>query len=99
MSEKTGYVPAAMHKEGIGYIDFVYGKGGTTGYGLVHVFEKHGEEVLKKIPSLIATGTVNNSQTKLGRSFIYSEDKKIVISLTLFDKEHTWLITAYTLDK
>lgn len=99
MSEKTGYVPAAMHKEGIGDIDFVYGKGGTTGYGLAHVLEKHGEEVLKKIPSLIATGTVDNSQTKLGRSFIYSEDKKIVISLTLFDKEHTWLITAYTLDK
>ena len=48
MSEKAGYVPAAMHKEGIGDIDFVYGKGGTTGYGLAHVLEKHGEEVLKK---------------------------------------------------
>lgn len=48
MSEKTGYVPAAMHKDGIGDIDFVYGKGGTTGYGLAHVLEKHGEEVLKK---------------------------------------------------
>lgn len=43
MSEKAGYVPTAMHKEGIGDIDLVYGKG-----GLAHVLEKHGEEVLKK---------------------------------------------------
>ena len=99
ISEKSGYVPRAIHKEGIGDIDFVYGKGGETGYGLAHIAEKHGEEILKEIPSLIENGTVDNTQKNLGRSFIYSEDKKIVISFTLFNKKRTWLLTAYTLDK
>lgn len=99
MSEKTGYVPGAIHKDGIGDIDFVYGKGGLTGYGLAHISEKHGAEILDKLPSLIEKGKVDDSQKHLGRSFVYSEDKKIVISLTLFDQKRTWLLTAYTKDK
>lgn len=99
MTEKQGYVPAAITKEGIGDIDLVYGKGGITGYGLAHIAEKHGEDIVNKLPDLIKNGTIDNSQAHLGRSFVYSEDKKVVISLTYLNSEHIWLLTAYDIDK
>ena len=98
MKEKNGFVPAAIHKEGIGDIDLVYGKGGVTGYGLAHIAEKHGEEIVNKLPNLISNGDVDNSQAHLGRSFIYSDDKKVVISLTYLTSERIWLLTAYDVD-
>ncbi len=32
-----GYVSGAIYKEGIGDIDFIYGKSGDKGYGLAHI--------------------------------------------------------------
>lgn len=99
IKEQQGFVPAAIHKDGIGYIDFVYGKGGITGYGLAHIIEKHGIDIAKALPDLIDRGTVDNSQSHLGRSFIYSDDKKVVISLNYLNQERIWLLTAYDIDK
>lgn len=99
MKEKQGFVPAAISKEGIGDIDLVYGKGGVTGYGLAHIAEKHGEDIVNKLPDLISKGTVDNSQSHLGRSFVYSDDKKVVISLTYLNDSRIWLLTAYDIDK
>lgn len=99
LQEKEGYVPAAIYKQGIGHIDFVYGKGGITGYGLAHILEDHGEEIVKELPDLINDGVVDNSQVHLGRSFIYSNDKKVVISLNFLNEKKIWLLTAYTIDR
>lgn len=99
MKEKRGHVPAAISKEGIGDIDFVYGKGGENGYGLAHIAEKHGEEILKELPQLIKNGTVDDTQKDIGVSFIISQDKKIIISLNYSGKARNWLLSSYKVDR
>lgn len=99
MSEKSGYVPAAFHKEGIGDIDLVYGEGGPTGYGLAHISEKHGEEILKEIPSVIEKGSVDNKHKKFGRVYIKSDDKKIIVRLDWNGTSKSWLASAFIEEK
>ncbi len=95
MSEKTGYVPAAMHKEGIGYITFVYGESGDRGFGLAHIAEKHGKEILNEIPEIIKNGDIDDRHKRLGRLYVVSQDKKVVIRLDWDKEEVNWLATAF----
>lgn len=95
ITEKRGFVPSAIFRDGVGDIDFVYGEKGATGYGLAHIIEKHGEKVLKEIPSIIKDGLIDKRHEKFGRIYITSDDKKSVIRLDWNGTKRNWLATAF----
>ena len=96
---KSGYVPGAFHKEGLGQIDLVWG---NSSYGLQHIIERrntqgvNGIEFARKIPQIIQSGRVeddSNANSKL----IISDTDKAVIKLEWHNEKRTWLLTAYPL--
>ncbi|AEC02644.1 hypothetical protein Spico_1440 [Parasphaerochaeta coccoides DSM 17374] len=92
---KQGSVPAAMYKEGIGDIDFVYGKPGETGYGLAHIQEKH-PNILPRLVELIETGVVS-APSKDRRNILLLE-ARAAIRLDWNGEKKNWLVTAYYYD-
>ena len=100
LKEQSGYVPAAINKDGIGDIDFVWGNGGKDGYGLAHIIERRdsqgidGKEFIRKIPSMIKSGEVMKGQSN-DRIFITNKDYTAVIRLDYDGIKATWLVTAY----
>jgi hypothetical protein len=74
LKEKQGYVPAAMYKESIGDISFVWGKAlsDNRGYGLEHIIRKRtkidgqdGEAFVRKIPEIIEKGKIIDDENKI----------------------------------
>lgn len=101
LNEKSGYVSNAMYKEGIGYIDFIYGKGGKDGYGLAHIIERRErdnidiDKFIRQIPNIINDGSVYTVLGQKGRKFVISNDKEVIIRLDLDGEQRNWLLTAY----
>jgi hypothetical protein len=101
LEKKSGYVPAAIYKDNVGDIDFVWGKGGKDGFGFAHIIERResegldGEEFVRKIPELISEGTVNLSKYS-DRVFITNKSNTAVIRLDYNGEKATWLVTAFT---
>ena len=95
MQVKTGYVPNAIYRQGVGDIDFVYGEDGITGYGLAHIVEKHGVKILDEIPNIIKNGILDSRHEELGRMYIFSKNKKLVIRLDWNKEKRNWLTTAF----
>lgn len=101
LNEKSGYVSNAMYKEGIGYIDFIYGKRGKDGYGLAHIIERRERDnididrFIRQIPNIINDGSVYTVLGQKGRKFVISNDKEVIIRLDLDGEQKNWLLTAY----
>lgn len=89
---KQGSVPEAMYKEGIGDIDFVYGKIGKEGYGLAHIQEKH-PAILPHLVELIETGVI--SSPAKDRKNILLFEGRAAIRLDWNGEKKIWLVTAY----
>ncbi len=68
LTEKTGQVPGALIAPDGVPVDFICGKAEEDGYGLAHIYEKHGRRVLAHIPRIIMNGTSIES----GNSKTYS---------------------------
>lgn len=103
LNTKNGYVPAAITKEGIGDIDFVYGKTGDGGFGLAHIIERRnedgvdGEAFVKRIPEIIQKGEVKIKPDHKGRKYITTSDKEVSIRLDYNGEERNWIVSAYVL--
>lgn len=101
ITEKNGYVSNAMYKEGIGNIDFIYGKGGKNGYGLAHILERRTQQKInaldfvKSIPEIIRNGSPYILIGQDGRKYIIFNDKEAIIRLDLDGEKRNWLLTAY----
>lgn len=101
LSEKKGYVSGAIYKEGIGDIDFIYGKTGKGGYGLAHILERRSnenidkEDFVRKIPDIIRRGVVYDRIDMKDRSFIIINDREAIIRLDSNGEKRNWLLTAY----
>lgn len=96
LSIKNGEVKGAIHKPGLGDIDFVYGKAGSDGYGLAHIAEKH-PEIIRSIPKIIQNGSViNQAQDRL---FIQDSSQRAIIRLDWNGKDKKWLVTAFEAEK
>ena len=98
LEKKTGFVPAAFHREGIGDIDIVYGKTGRGikdkgGYGLAHIAKRHPDIIWSKIENVIENGIIN--PRKNGKSLIESEDGTIVLRVE--QKGRNWVISAFSI--
>ncbi|WP_104761749.1 DUF3519 domain-containing protein [Helicobacter cetorum] len=46
LEERNGQVAGAMYRDDLGGIDFVWGKGGKSGYGLEHILERREKQAL-----------------------------------------------------
>ena len=103
LAEKSGYVPAAISKEGVGDIDFVWGKTGNSGYGLAHIIERRsaqgvdGEAFVRNIPNLIQNGEVLRGSST-DRVLISDTKETAVVRLDYDGEKATWLVTAYIKD-
>ncbi len=101
LKNKQGYLPAAISKEGIGDIDFVYGKGGKKGFGLAHIIEQrdkqgiNGKEFVKNIPQIIQKGELVSKDNHADRKYIISDDKEVAIRLDYSGQKRNWIVTAY----
>lgn len=101
LQAKKGHVPAAIYKEGIGDIDFVYGEGGKYGYGLAHIMEqrqaegRNGLAFVKMIPQLIQKGILNKKNERFGRIYIETEKEQAVVRLDYDKEDRKWLLTSF----
>lgn len=99
LSEKTGEVPAAIEKAGLGPVDFVYGQEGDPeknyqgGYGLAHIVAKHGVDVAKQVPGIIRAGSIDRSSRD--RVYITAKGRRAVVRLDWNGNKKTWLVTAF----
>lgn len=69
LANKSGEIPGAMKREGLGKIDFVYGMKGEQGYGLAHIEEYH-LEILPYLVDII----------KFGEIFKQAEDRVLILN-------------------
>lgn len=103
LKEKSGHVPGAFHKDGLGDIALPYGKGGKDGYGLAHIIERReksgldGTQFVRELPKLVEEGRVEHRTSAPGRAYIVHEKMEAAIRLDWDDKARNWMVTAYPL--
>ncbi|MDR2883578.1 MAG: hypothetical protein LBV09_00540 [Deferribacteraceae bacterium] len=101
LHERSGHVPKAIYKEGVGEIDFVWGEDGASGYGLAHIVERRnadgidGESFARAIPEIICSGAVDLRHKEIGRIYISTDIAEVVIRLDWNGECKTWLVSAY----
>ena len=103
-------MPKATSKEGVGDIDFVWGKQNYEtgqGYGFEHIIDGRtrknkidGEDFMRTLPETFENGVVTKGD-KLHPNRIYIEDPKNKISLepTWKGKSRNWMLTAFKQNK
>jgi len=104
LNVKNGEVKGAIQKDGIGDIDFVWGKEGTKaknyedGFGLAKIFKKHGVELVNKLPQIIREGQIVDSGIP-GRTYVEIPQYRAVIRLDWDNQNKKWLLTAFDFGK
>ena len=94
---KRGQVVGAMSKKGFGEIDFVYGEITDAkkhkGLGIAHIIDKHGEDMVRKIPEIIDNSieVLNNGR----RAILETTDHRIIIGLVFDDIDKVWLVSGF----
>jgi len=94
---KNGQVRGAINKEGIGDIDFIWGKvlnhKKHTGYGLAHIIDKHGVESAYEMPEMIRKLDIKRES---GNGIILEDDEqRVSIRLDWIGKSKIWVLTAF----
>lgn len=93
-----------MHRKGLGWVDFPFGRPGTKkpnekgvthsdGYGISHILDKHGERALRRMPLILSYGKVKP----------HSEPNKVTVEYgnevvhlgRSKGKGKSWAITSY----
>ncbi|MCA1989608.1 MAG: hypothetical protein LDL07_10775, partial [Desulfarculus sp.] len=95
MKLRTGEAVGALSRPETGAVDLVWGEGGPRGFGLAHILEKHGEEVVREIPRIFASGEVIQVPKRPGRLYVETPGHMAVIRLDWDGQEKRWLVTAY----
>ncbi|MDR2696775.1 MAG: hypothetical protein LBC79_10420 [Deltaproteobacteria bacterium] len=92
----------AMRRDDVGGISFYWGQPGRgkklkDGEGVAHIVAKHGEDVARKMPEVIAYGTIVQEQTapRGTRVLIAHDGHTAVLSLYKFGNRETWLLTGW----
>lgn len=92
----------AMYVSDIGeYVDFRYGREGNPsndyadGFGLSHIFEKHGQEALDMLPEVLAKGKVDISSSNERKKVIRYGDYMAIIKNEWNDAYSPWVVTNY----
>lgn len=108
MKTKEGECTAALHREGIGDIDIVWGENDANnkGFGLKHIIEKHGEEIKKLgfdtptfISLIVEHGNLNIHKSTDNKKVFESKQFRFVIETYAFGRKKNWLLTAFNINK
>ena len=102
-------MPKATNKEGIGDIDFVYGKQDYNtgqGYGLEHIIDGRthknkidGVEYVKSLPETFNNGVVTRDNRYPNHNYIEDLGSKIAIPNNWLGKKRNWVLTAHPQNK
>lgn len=101
LKRKGGEVEGAVYSSkvgditGDGNIDFVYGKTGDDGYGLAHIKEKHGVDILKRLPDVLENGDVYLRDDIKDRLFVQKDNDNSLVRLDWDGNKKQWVATAY----
>lgn len=95
-----------MRREDVGDITFVWGRPGDPnrdykgGYGISHILEKHGEDVLRKMPEVLAEGSVTRiyGPESAQRVDIKLDNRIAVLSKHTDGKQGRWLLTGWDIN-
>lgn len=90
MKQETG--EAIVSRPDIGEISLVYGGDQA---GLKHITARHGNDILNRLPDLIANGKVYTKKGQANRVFIGNNRDEAVIRLDWNGQAKTWLLSAY----
>ena len=109
LEQKRGFVPKAINKEGVGDIDFVWGKQDYNtgeGYGLEHIIDGRtrknkieGEKFVKMILKTLEDGIISKDPKRPSKAYIEDASNKVVIPTDWQGKERNWVLTAYPQNK
>ena len=101
LEHQKGFVPNAVSKEGIGDIDFVWGKGGKRGHGVSHIIDQRnndgidGIQFAKQLPNIIAEGNIEKISNQPNIDFIRSGKNSALVKKVWDDKKRNWIVTAF----
>lgn len=105
---KNGECPNALYRKDIGYIDIVWGENDpktNKGYGLKHIYEKHGESIKALgfniedfIPIVVQYGEFNVKKSEKAKKVYESESFRFVVAIDDF-RSKKWLLTAFDMKK
>ena len=89
---KDGEAVAAVTREGLGDISLIYG---DKDKGLAHILDRHGQEILDRLPDLLANGVMYSKLGQKDRVYIGTPEAEATIRLDWDGKARTWLVTAF----
>lgn len=101
LEQKQGFVPKAVHKSGVGDIDFVWGKGKKNGYGLSHIIDQRnadgldGTQFVKQVPDIILNGKIEKIPTQPNIDFIRDGEQQALVKKVWDNKKRKWIVTAF----
>jgi hypothetical protein len=100
MAEGKGEVPDAFVHPELGPIAFVYGKlhpdNPKKDYGLIHILQKHGQEMLQSLPDAMRRGIAKPPAN--GRVYLDTPDtpmRRTVVKLEWNDAEKRWVASSH----
>ena len=109
LEQKQGFVPKATSKEGVGDIDFVWGKQDYEtgqGYGFEHIIDGRtrknkidGEEFIRTLPETFENGTITKDARYPDNVYIEDLDNKIALPNNFLGKPRNWVLTAHLQNK
>ncbi|MCX6780645.1 MAG: hypothetical protein NT003_00795, partial [Candidatus Magasanikbacteria bacterium] len=86
-------IQGAFYHPEIGNIDLVFGVQGKSGFGLAHIVEKHPEIIINLHECVAKSKILQKLDDRI--ILLYEPNIKSIISLTWYDFEKKWLVTAY----
>lgn len=108
VKKRNGECKNVFYRKEIGKIDIVWGEiidpEKHTGYGLAHIIDKHGNEILKlglSISSFITMalkfGLVEDSRQHAERHIIKSGTIRIVVAKNYRGISKNWIVTSFSI--
>ena len=102
VKNKGGQVKGAFSRKDVGDIDVVWGEVTNAekhqGYGIAHIIDKHGMDVVSEIGNIIKNGNAEIQAN--GIATIYYQDFKLGLSKGWYGKgDNHWILTAYQKNK
>jgi phage gp29-like protein len=97
-------VQKAMYRQGLGQIDFVWGRPGNPemdsagrthadGYGISHILAKHGELSARELPVALAKGKIVEHKESPTKREIHHGD--FIVSVVKENSRKAWVLTGY----
>ena len=106
---KEGECTNALYRDDIGYIDIVWGENDpetNKGYGLKHIYEKHGSEIKRLgfdfatfIIIVVEYGKLSIKKSDSKKIILEGHSFRVVIQKTFDNNSKTFLLTAFDLTK